>query len=241
MTEPCVVFALGRESMFFRRMFRFQERFRSAPCRAQFRGPLSQTILMVETGLGAAAMESALRWCLQGPRFGEAVYQPRFIVSAGFSGALEASQQIGDLISATEILDLDGNHWSATHSLSDAMPSGRLLTVPQLVGDPREKQRLGQHYRADAVDMESATVARLCQEYRVPFACLRVISDDLNTPLSPHLVELLRRGRVSPSRLAWSVLRHPSLLHELWLLSKHTRWAAKRLANALRLSLTERG
>jgi hypothetical protein len=101
--------------------------------------------------------------------------------------------------------------------------------VTELVSDPREKQRLGEKYEARAVDMETAVVAQLCQERDIPFACLRVISDDLNTPLSPHLVELLRQGRVSPSRLAWTVLRHPSLIRELWRLAEQTRYAARQL------------
>jgi adenosylhomocysteine nucleosidase len=240
-TDPCIVFALRRESMYFRRRFSFRQRFFGAPCPAEFRGSASRSVLMLETGLGAAAMEKALRWCLNAPRFGAATYRPRFVLSAGFSGALQAGQRVGDLILATEIVDEEGYRWlprshaprgNARPDAPRRVPSlatGRLLTVPVLVGDPREKQRLGERYQALAVDMETAVVARLCQEHDTPLLCLRVISDDLNTPLSPHLVELLRRGRVTPPRLAWTLLRHPSLIRELGRLAGQTRFAARQL------------
>jgi len=104
-----------------------------------------------------------------------------------------------------------------------------VLTVPELVADPHQKERLGHEYEALAVDMESAAAARLCQQHNVPFACLRVISDDQNTPLSPHLVELLRHGRVSVPRLVGKVMRHPQLIRQLWALAGNTRRAARRL------------
>ena len=230
---PCVVFALRREAMHFRRIYPVQERFAGAPCRAQLRGPPGQTVLMLETGLGAAAMEAALLWCLRSPRVGDLSYRPRFVVSAGFSGALHPEQRVGDLILATEIVDEYGGFWRADDLpgmlLEAAVSRGRLLTVTRLVAKPEEKRHLGREYQALAVDMETATVARLCRQHDVPFACLRVISDDWNTPLSPHLVELLQGGHVSMLRLIGAVLRHPRILREMGLLAAQTRMAARRL------------
>ena len=107
-TDPCVLFALRRESMRFRRDYPYQQRFPALPAARRFRGLPSQTVLMLETGLGAASMESALRWCLNSPRFGAVPYRPRFVLSAGFSGALRPEQQVGDLILATEVV---GSEW----------------------------------------------------------------------------------------------------------------------------------
>ena len=192
---------------------------------------------MLETGLGAVAMQTALRWCLHAPRFGTVPYRPRFVISAGFSGALQPEQHVGDVILATEVVDGGKNCWPVTllpdTQINDAQRRGRLLTWPDLVGDPQEKKRLGRHYQALAVDMETAVLARLCHEHGVPFTCVRVISDDLNTPLSPHLIALLQRGRVSAPRLALSLLRQPTLLGELWHLAGQTRTAAKQLAACL--------
>jgi nucleoside phosphorylase len=232
MSAPCIVFALRRESMHFRRAYRFAQRFPGAPCLAQFRG----SVLMLESGVGAAAMETALHWCLNGPRFGGEPYRPRFLLCAGFSGALQSEQRVGDTFVATEVIDQQGNHWPALHPsslLGRDIAAGRLLSVPQLVSHPCEKQRLGQQYQALAVDMESAVAARLCRQFDVPFACLRVISDDWQTPLSPYLVDLLRQGRVSIPRLASKVLRHPVLIGELRRLAAQTRQASRELLEPL--------
>ncbi len=248
-SDPCVVFALRRESMYFRRTYPYRQRFRGAPCRAQFRGsqgadaPRSgQTVLMLETGIGAAAMETAVRWCLSGPRLGDVPYRPRLLLSVGFSGALQPQQRVGDLVLATEIVDQQGNRWPAIQPAlfsTREIALGRLLTVAELVSDPRDKERLARQYEAIAVDMESSIAARLCHEQNVPFACLRVVSDDRNTPLSPHLVELLRYGRVSPPRLVAKLLRHPTLIGELWRLAGHTRGAAKQLLDPLSALMVE--
>ncbi len=262
-TVPCVVFALRRESMYFRRAYPFRQRFSGAPCCAEFCGSqvwrgkgkperfspktgpdgfirtetffrdyFRPSVLMLETGVGAEAMETALCWCLSEPRFCGMPYRPRLLVSVGFSGALQPEQRVGDLLLATEVVDPQGHHWPTVRPAVWANPDitlGRLLTVPQLVSDPREKQLLGRRYDALAVDMESAVAARRCYQHNIPFACLRVISDDWQTPLSPHLVELLQQERVSIPRLAGRVLRHPRLIGELWRLAGQTRRAARRL------------
>ena len=50
--DPCVVFALPRESMTFRREFRPQQRFPGAPCWAKFCGPAWLTVLVLHAGMG---------------------------------------------------------------------------------------------------------------------------------------------------------------------------------------------
>jgi adenosylhomocysteine nucleosidase len=242
LSSPCVAFALRRESMYFRRAYRFQQRFSGAPCCAQFRRPRRSSpdaraaVLMLETGIGAAAMEASLRWCLSGPCFGNVPYRPRFLLCVGFSGALQPQQRVGDLVVASEVVDQYGNHWPAILPnvwAGRGITAGRLLTMPELVSDPQDKQRLGGRFGALAVDMESAVVARLCHQQRVPFACLRVISDDWQTALSPHLVELLRQERVSLPRLAGHLLRRPKLIGEIFRLAGQTRRASQRLLGPL--------
>jgi adenosylhomocysteine nucleosidase len=192
---------------------------------------------MLETGAGAAATMTALSWCLSRPRCdNRKCYRPAFVLSAGFSGALQPEQRVGDLVLATEVVDPQGHIWPTfcPKALANRnITAGRVLTMPEVVGDPREKQQLGRQYQAVAVDMESAVVARLCAEHHIPFACLRVISDDWETALSPQLMDLLRQGRVSIPRLVANVLRHPKLIGGLWRLAGQTRTAARRLLEPL--------
>jgi adenosylhomocysteine nucleosidase len=243
-SEPCVVFALRREAMYFREQFEPEQRVPGAPCWAAFCGPEWLQVVALETGLGAAAMEAAMNWLLAGPLFGNVPLRPKLVLSAGFSGALRPGQRVGDLLLATEVADQDGNVWPATWpgELPAAewkkLERGRLLTVPALIAEPAMKRSLGERFGAAAVDLESAALARLCHQRGVPFGCLRAISDDLDTPLSPHLGRLLRRGRVSPWRLALALARHPLMAGELWRLAGATRIAARQLNTALGALLT---
>jgi adenosylhomocysteine nucleosidase len=210
--------------------------------------------LCVETGVGVDAAERALRWVFSNSG-------PADVVMTGFAGALVPELAVGDLLLATEVCDEAGARWPTTSdsfssfsrdpqgSAPDdkALPFGSrlnglsgvkisrgpLLTISGLVADPAEKQRLGQLHRCLAADMESAAVARLCHEHGVPFACLRAISDDAATGLSPGLARVLCGGRVSAWRLLTHLVRRPWGMGELLRLGRDTQHAARTLAMAL--------
>lgn len=243
--DPCVVFAMRRESKPFLREFHPQQKFKGSPCWAQFCGPAWLTVLAVECGVGARCAEQAMTWLLNRPVLENVPYQPKLVLSAGFSGGLQADRHVGDVILATEVVDTAGNRWPTTWP--GELPEGdwrppihrcRILTSNKIIGTPAEKAELGKRFDAAAVDMESATVARQCSRAGVPFGCLRVISDDARSPISPRLAALLEGGRVSPFRGAAAVLRSPGLAAEYWTLAKHTRMAAKQLGKALGEVLT---
>jgi adenosylhomocysteine nucleosidase len=232
--SPCVVVALAREALFLRRSWPHRRPFPAAPFPAAFHGDDSRTNLVVETGIGTAAMDKALSWLFSGPMLDSVPYRPPFVLSAGFSGAIVPGLKVGDLILASEVGAADGGRWpTAWPPGPSSFRRGRLLTVSSLVGRPEEKRRLGERTGAVAVDMETAAVARRCTEAGVPFGALRVISDDVDTLLSESLLAVLAGGRVRVAALAAAVLRRPALLAELMRLGAHTRLAARRLAAGL--------
>jgi hypothetical protein len=243
--DPCVIFALRRESMAFRREFRPHQRFAGAPCRARFCGPAWLSVLLLETGPGLARAEQAVGWLLSEPRLGNVPYRPRVVLSAGFGGALRDTYQVGAIILATEVVDGEGRRWPVTWP--DSLPDGewrpplhrdRVLTASVVVGEPKDKQALGQRHEAGAVDMESAVVARHCSARGVPFGCVRAVSDRCDTALSPALVRAVRSGRVSVAHLGLELLRSPRLATQLWRLARDTRLAARQLGKALGELLT---
>jgi adenosylhomocysteine nucleosidase len=134
---------------------------------------------------------------------------PRLVIAAGFCGALVPDLRVGDVI------------------------TDRIVTVGRLVGDPAEKRRLADEHHALAVDMESDAVAAVCAERGLPFCAVRVVSDAVDTALSPRLVGLLSGGHVSALRAAAAVARQPSLLREFLRLARDTRLAARNLAAEL--------
>jgi adenosylhomocysteine nucleosidase len=195
--------------------------------------------------MGSERTAAALGWLLGRPMLENIEYRPKIVLSAGFAGALQPGYRVGDVILATEVLDAEGDRWPT--SWPGELPAGpwqpplrrgKLLTVARLVSGPPTKGELGEKYGALAVDMESATVARECSRQGVPFGCVRAISDDVHTALSPQLAGLLSGGRVSPLRVLGLLLRRPLVLGELWRLGRDTRLAAVELGKALGELLT---
>jgi adenosylhomocysteine nucleosidase len=179
------------------------------------------------------------------PRLGVVPYQPELVISAGFAGALHPDRRVGDIILADEIADIAGNRWAATWpkplpegEWCPPLHRGLLLTTDAMVTTPAEKQSLGDKHGALAVDMESAVVARRCNEHGVPFAAVRAISDDWKTPLSPSLAGLLRNGRVDALSLVAFLVCRPWMIREMWRLARHTTFAAAQLGKALGELLT---
>jgi adenosylhomocysteine nucleosidase len=244
LNAPCLIFALRRESQAFLQELRPQRRFPGAPCPARFYGPDSSTMLVLETGIGTDRTERALGWLLNRPMVGNFTYHPTVVISAGFAGSLQGDLQVGDLILATEVADSQGQIWSAPWpgplpAGDPAMRRGRLLTMNRLIATPNEKRARGRQHKAMAVDMESATVAEFCRRKEVPFGCLRAISDSVDVSLSPKLISLLCRERISWLRLILALMGSPGLCGQLWRLHKATRLAGERLGQSLRELLTQ--
>jgi adenosylhomocysteine nucleosidase len=243
--DPCVVFALGREAAPFYREFRPNQSFAGAPCRARFCGPAWLPVLVLETGLGPDAAARALDWLLAEPLFDNLRYRPKVVLAAGFSGSLEETLAVGDIVLATDVADMEGASWPATWPAPlppgewrPPLHRGRLLSTPRLIGTPEEKRALGKQHTAVAVDMETAAIAHRCTQRAVPFGCVRAISDALSAPLSAQLAGLLGGARVSALRLVMLTARHPGLVGEMARLARDTRLAAAQLAQALGEILT---
>jgi adenosylhomocysteine nucleosidase len=216
--------------MYFRRKCGTLTHLRSAPCSAYLCSVAAQPLLTLETGVGRMAALTALDWALA------ELNLSAFVLFAGFAGALTTALHVGDVLLADTILDESGQRWATTWSVAGdvKLRRGSVLTTTTLIGSTEAKRRLGADHAADAVDMEAAYVAARCAERGVPFGCVRAISDTVDTPLSPALVDLLAGGRVSARRAAFAVARQPRLLGEFWRLQRDTRQAAYQLAIAVR-------
>jgi adenosylhomocysteine nucleosidase len=243
--DPCVLFAMHRESAAFLREFRPRQRFPDAPCRARFCGEAWLSVLVLETGMGMAAAQKTMEWLASGPRVGNVAYRPKVVLCAGFAGGLQENLDVGDVVLASEVLDVEGQRWPATWppelppgEWRPPLHRGSVLCSPRLVADSKEKRELGHKFGSLAVEMESAVVAQFCKRADIPFGCVRAISDTVQTSLSPRVVSLLSGSGVSPVAVAAGMLRAPGLAGELWRLAKQTRLAADQLGKALGELLT---
>lgn len=232
---PCVLFALERERLFLHETHCINQKIGDAPCPAFLCSNREQRLLVLETGVGIERTRRAVDWLLSRPSLNSAAIEPSILLFAGFAGALQATVHVGDVILAREVLDMAGRVWPATGlltSLPDAQ-AGRILTATRFIGDPAEKLALGQKHNALAVDMESAAFAQRCTERGVPWACVRVISDDASAAFTAEIAGLVEAGQVAYGRVFWLLLRKPWVLPKLLRLQRQTRHAARRLADAV--------
>lgn len=117
------------------------------------------------------------------------------VINIGWAGALQPYLQVGSIVAAQKICEVsqDGRgRWLsleadspslATLCAIDSVFPGTLLTISR-VASIEEKQSLRQQYpEALAVDMESFSIAEICQERQIPVLILRAISDTLSFQL----------------------------------------------------------
>lgn len=226
-----ILFALRRESMFFLRTMTQARRRKHTPCPVWTGEVDGVSLRVLETGIGKEKTRRALDWLHQ-PSPTDSL-RPDLVVSAGFGGALDPALRVGEVVQAGQVVDEQGNAWTTQVAFSE-QPALRFLTSTRMIASAAEKARLLMEHAAPVVDMESAEAARFCAELDLPLVCLRGISDDAVTELSPWLIPLLSGGRVAAGRLIWTVCRRPYLVPQLWRLGNNTRQAGAALALALR-------
>jgi adenosylhomocysteine nucleosidase len=162
-------------------------------------------------------------------------HRPRWIISAGFAGALNPTYARNDLIVADEVIDGDGGcHRIAAPeavALRAKQPGGRLLTVDRVILRASDKETLRQRHQADLVDMESSAVAAVCEDRNVRFLSIRVISDDAHADLPREIAGLLSsKGSYRVGAALRAVWKRPSSVKDFWALYEHALEAADRLA-----------
>ena len=167
----------------------------------------SLPLVLVCTGMGATAMERGLLQVLQ-------EFAPQFCLHVGYGGAAHAALRPGDLVVATTLIDacLRLSLGVAPELVQKAenlrrqagLPgrTGALVTLDRVARSPEEKAGHGREHRAVAVDMESATLGRVCRAAGVPFLVVRAILDHLDYQLADPVDDKsrgdLRLRRVNP-------------------------------------------
>ena len=186
-----VTFALPHESHDLRRALR------SAKVPGEIAG---QPVLLAHTGIGTAAAEECVRTLL-------AEHRPRWLLSAGYAGALDPALAHGELFLAT--------NFTAPELLARSTARRGMLTTQNTAAEtPLEKTALARTTGAQAVDMETSAIARVCAERGIPMLALRAISDtasaQIPVPLTtsydltrqrPRVIALLAFLARNPSRI----------------------------------------
>lgn len=223
-----ITFALPAESSdFLRRLSQpaLHERAGTESIRGQIHG---RAVAVFHTGVGEKSCRRHIGDFLRQQQF-------KYLISAGFAGALDQELQIGNLLlsenfSSPELL-------SSPHLdfADQRLFVGKLATVPGIVDSRSERDRWAAESGAAAVDMETEFIAAACAAHRVPMLSLRAISDTPSEPFPapPSVLFDLEKQRTEFGRLALYLVTHPGALMRLNTFRKRIALARQALTNAL--------
>jgi adenosylhomocysteine nucleosidase len=192
-------------------------------------------VALIETGVGRKAAAAATNDAI-------ALHRPDWIISTGFAGSLNPTLRRGHILMADEVVDTEGRGLAlglqvdrAAVEASPSLHTGRLLTVDRLIHSAEEKQSLGSKHRALACDMETLAVAEVCQQQRVRFMSVRIISDAVDEELPKEIGRLLDQKSMAAKLGAatGAIFSRPSSVKDMWKLKEDAIKTADRLAKFL--------
>lgn len=161
---------------------------------------------------------------------------PGLVLTCGFAGGLDPALASGMVLFETSEARL-----VEALEQAGARPA-RFHCAPRIAGTAAEKRSLREQTRADAVEMESATIHALCRERGVACATVRVVSDAAGENLPLDFNRLSRPDQsLDYAKLAWAIAKSPRVIGGLLRLQRQCRFAAERLADVLETFLTSRG
>lgn len=188
-------------------------------------------VAFAQSGMGPQPARRAAQALIDG-------HSPRWVISAGFSGALAPHMKVGDIVVGNSIVDVDGKELKIDMNMP-ANPAaglyvGRLLMVDRIVRAVAEKKSLAERLGAIAIDMESLAVAQVCHDSKTRFLAVRVISDDLSADLPAEVASVVgSSGTVRLGAVAGAIFKRFGSVKDLWKLREQGLDAADRLAKFL--------
>jgi adenosylhomocysteine nucleosidase len=144
--------------------------------------------LLVANGPGPRSIEEALRQKME----------VNGIINTGFCGALDPSLRIGDIVAWGDV------------PCQSTFARGEISSSDRVVVTVEEKRRLREKTGAIAAEMEAGAVKEIASEWKVPFYCVRAVSDTANEDM-PLDFNLYRdsAGRFSLPRIALAAMSRP--------------------------------
>jgi adenosylhomocysteine nucleosidase len=153
------------------------------------------------------------------------------LLSVGLAGACDPSLKIGDIVRAGIVVDTQSGERYSNSQFKQV-----LVSTPA-IASVKEKQRLYESYRANAVDMEAATVARLAQACNLPFQAIKAISDDASFELQGLDRFATQDGQFREAAFAAYAVAQPRLWSKLFQLVGNSRRAIQSLTAELESQL----
>ncbi len=160
-------------------------------------------------------------------------FDAKMLLFSGVAGAINPNLKIGDLIVATKLCQHDLDITSFGHpfgyvpegkvfvesnkellelskdvakDLGKDLKQGIIATGDQFVANQEKKEWIGETFGADALEMEGASVAVVCDALDVPFFILRSISDSADMDAGFSFDEFLKSSAKESAEFVISML-----------------------------------
>jgi adenosylhomocysteine nucleosidase len=190
-------------------------------------------IVLIESGMGA-------KWAEEATRAEILEFMPDLLIFSGFAGALHPDLKIGSVCFTVRVREESREDWFNFRfpgELDDFLTRNHILRVLAISSEfPDHKKAISTLASGQmaVLDMETARVAEIALESKVPFVCFRAISDCLDHELGFSLSDICdERGRVSLWGVFLTVLRRPSVLKAFYLSWRRSRVAANNLCRTV--------
>ena len=172
--------------------------------------------------------------------------QPAAIVSAGFCGSLSPGVAVGEVFLAETLYRYSSGSLSCaltagsnfTGSIGSGLRKGTFITSDEIIGKDRLYPLLPDPSAMNMLDMESFAVAETCYAHGIDFAAIRSVSDTADQDPSRLFRQVSDYDHnIRMAQVALSLIKKPSILPELLLLSKNAAIAGRSLAKAVEQTL----
>ena len=148
-------------------------------------------VVALLTGIGTERAEAQTRHLL-------AHHAVDHVIVIGVAGSLDPDVAVGDVVIPEVVVDLSDGRELRPAPLGSTTAHGRLLTSNDFITDPAELGRL-RDQGATAIDMETAAIARVCEDQGCRWSVFRGISDDAFDPSVDDAILGLTRPDGSPN------------------------------------------
>ena len=194
-------------------------------------------LILLRSGMGPKNAEEAVRALLK-------IVTPERIINFGLGGAVAPGLRVADLALATRLLVSDGGKFREQSGLTLPLVEGfaavaankdclygTFITAAETMPKAALHRALPAGTETPILEMETAAIARVADEHKIPLLAIRAVSDDCNEELGFTVAEFCDANlRIRPLKVLLTILKRPWIVPQLFRLARNSRQAAEALA-----------
>lgn len=170
------------------------------------------------------------------------LYQPPWIVSAGFCCALHPKFRNGGIVMPNRVLDTQNRRLDVGFKISEqavketkGLYVGELLTVSEMLDTPKKRKQMHKRTGAVVADMESSVIMEICRQASVKCMSVRVITEELDEQPPELMSRMMKQGTKAGKlgALSKGVFTKIAGVKEMWDLKNAAYLSSERLAKFL--------